>query len=324
MPLATPPPALTWNAQALWQDLSPLLPGLTVEVVAQTGSTNADLLERGHQIHRARRTGEPSSADTTHGTAMPSAGGRRQADLRPYLLVAERQTQGRGRQGKVWLSAPGASLTFSLALPLAPKNWMGLSLAVGLSLAETLDPSALAPDGRPPAPRIGLKWPNDLLLIDARCVGRKLGGILIETVPVGDKRLAVIGVGINLATQPDAGALPWGQAHAQELVPGLNAPQLLARLAPALVKAVLAFEQHGFAPLVAPYAKRDLLKGMAVSTSLAELPNGVADGVDSQGMLWLRHGERRSAVGSGEISLLRDTKAMPSTLQVPHNESRPC
>ena len=82
--------------------------------------------------------------------------------------MAEQQTAGRGRQGKAWWSEAGASLTFSLGLPLAPGDWSGLSLAVGLALADALDPlpgAGLASPAGPP-PRLGLKWPNDLILLD--------------------------------------------------------------------------------------------------------------------------------------------------------------
>src|SRR4051812_25393713 len=93
----------------------------------------------------------------------------RAGEMDPVLLVAERQTSGRGRLGRGWRSAPGESLTFSLGLKLGPADWSGLSLAVGVSLAETLHP------------RIQLKWPNDLWVGD-----RKLGGILIETASFGN------------------------------------------------------------------------------------------------------------------------------------------
>jgi hypothetical protein len=134
---------------------------LTVEVVAAIGSTNTELLAR------ARRALASAPADAA----------------KPALLVAVQQTAGRGRQGKVWQSgtgtAVGASLTFSLALPLAPADWSGLSLAVGLALVDALDPPL---PGQPP--RLGLKWPNDLILLDeggrAPHIGRKAGGILIS------------------------------------------------------------------------------------------------------------------------------------------------
>ncbi|HJV95795.1 MAG TPA: biotin--[acetyl-CoA-carboxylase] ligase, partial [Albitalea sp.] len=121
---------LRWGAEALWEELAPQLPGLSVEVVARIASTNSALLERARIV-------VPPSDDGDLAQVRPSvesaAFGRRAADLQPCLLVAEHQTHGRGRQGRVWQAAPGASLTFSLGLPLSPKDWSGLSLAVGVA-----------------------------------------------------------------------------------------------------------------------------------------------------------------------------------------------
>ena len=108
--------------------------GVAVEVVRETGSTNADLLAR---------------------AASLSA---------PLLLVAEHQTAGRGRAGRSWLSSPEGSLTFSLAWKFegGPQALSGLPLAVGVALAETL-----AKLGQP----VELKWPNDLLKDGAKLAG---------------------------------------------------------------------------------------------------------------------------------------------------------
>lgn len=294
---------LHWGAEALWQQLQPLLPGLSVEVVARIDSTNTTLLERARQAAPAlgARQSDPP------GMALPPSG-RRAADAQPCLLVAEQQTRGRGRQGKVWQSSVGASLTFSLALPLAPADWSGLSLAVGLALAEALD--ATQPGQ---ATRLGIKWPNDLLLRDAAApggIGRKIGGILIETVQAGAQRVAVVGVGLNLQPlppQPDAPELSWGHACLQEWLPGITAPQALARVALPLVQALKAFERGGFAPLQGAFAARDVLAGLPVTTTLPGLPQGVADGVDHTGTLWLQvpgpQGPQRQPVASGEVSL---------------------
>ena len=287
---------LDWGAEALWQRLLPLLPGLSVEVLASCTSTNTLLLDRIRGINPARRQ------DWRPPGQQPSGPGRRQSDGQPNLLVAEHQTQGRGRQGKSWQSAAGASLTFSLALPLAPADWSGLSLAVGLALADALDPPL---PGQPP--RLGLKWPNDLLLLDTPAdgsapTGRKLGGILIETVMAGPQRMAVVGIGLNVQPQ-SLDALSWGYGCLQELDPACTAPLALARVAPALVQALLDFERAGFAPCQAAYARRDSLFGRAVSTSLPGLPTGIADGVDASGTLWLRADGQRLPVQSGEVSL---------------------
>jgi BirA family biotin operon repressor/biotin-[acetyl-CoA-carboxylase] ligase len=100
--------------------------GVAVEVVRETGSTNADLLAR-----------------------VPAL----QA---PLLLIAENQTAGRGRAGRSWLSSAAGSLTFSLAWKFerGPQQLAGLPLAVGVALAETLARLGV---------QVQLKWPNDLL-----------------------------------------------------------------------------------------------------------------------------------------------------------------
>jgi len=103
--------ALRWPAESIWEAVSPLLPGFTVEVLPALPSTNTELMQRA----RAGRT-------------------------EPVLLVAEQQTAGRGRLGRTWASGVGDSLTFSLGLPLAPADWSGLSPAVGVAVAEALHP----------------------------------------------------------------------------------------------------------------------------------------------------------------------------------------
>ncbi|NRF66212.1 biotin--[acetyl-CoA-carboxylase] ligase [Aquincola sp. S2] len=278
---------LQWGAETLWQRLTPLLPGLSVEMVARIDSTNTQLLER------ARRAGAHDDA------ASASTHGRRAGDTQPCLLVAESQTRGRGRQGKPWYSTAGASLTFSLSLPLKPPDWSGLSLAVGIAVADALDPL-----GAGQAPRIGLKWPNDLMLLESDGPGRKLGGILIETVPVGQRRMAVIGIGLNVLPQA-LKDLSWGYACLQEFLPAIDAPQALAQVAEPLVRLLLDFERHGFAPLQPRYARRDALLGKPVTTSFAEAPEGVAEGVDADGALLLRVGTARQRITSGEVVSVR-------------------
>jgi BirA family biotin operon repressor/biotin-[acetyl-CoA-carboxylase] ligase len=289
---------LHWGAEALWQRLVPLLPGLSVEVVGRTDSTNTRLIERARAA-----SGDPDAPISRPGQIDARAEGegtphgRRVADLEPCLLVAEHQMRGRGRMGRDWQSVPVGSLTFSLALQLAPHDWSGLSLAVGLAIAEALD----APQGSPPAPpRIGLKWPNDLWLIDGPGAGRKLGGILIETVSVGRRRMCVVGVGLNVQPQAHEGLVA---ACLQEIVPGLGAPEALALIAEPLVRELQRFEREGFAPLVARYARRDVLAGQPVTTTDALVPEGVAEGVDESGALRVRVGDALHRIVSGEVSV---------------------
>ncbi len=285
-----------WNLDALQHTLALLQPGLAVEIAASLESTNSALLERARA-----------------GLAAPC------------LLVTESQTKGRGRQGKAWQSAAGASLTFSLSLPLSASDWSGLSLAVGLALAEALDaPHSSQPTGG--APRLMLKWPNDLMLYPPPgqwpeqtpeqspkqspgghdVLPRKLGGILIESLPLAGQRIAVIGVGLNIAPRPDAASdhvLSQGYAWLQELQPGVTAAQALAQLASPLLAMLKAFERHGFAALRDRYAARDALLGQRLTTTLPDLPEGVADGVANDGALWLRAAGRRHRLISGEVSV---------------------
>jgi BirA family transcriptional regulator, biotin operon repressor / biotin---[acetyl-CoA-carboxylase] ligase len=276
-------PHLHWGAEALWEQLQPVLPGLSVEVVARLDSTNTRLLERARDL-----------------------GGDPDADLAPCLLVAEEQTAGRGRLGRGWVSAPGRSLTFSLALPMAPVQWGGLSLAVGVALADALDPLAAAPA----ASRLALKWPNDLWLHDATAPagGRKLGGILIETVAVGTQRMVVVGVGLNVRPreEPASGAttpLHHGYACLQELSPAASAPAALAAVAVPLAQALKRFEREGFAPFLDAFTRRDLLRGRAVGVSGGLVLEGTAEGVDALGALVVRAAGVCHLVVSGEASV---------------------
>jgi BirA family biotin operon repressor/biotin-[acetyl-CoA-carboxylase] ligase len=306
---------LAWDTEALQRQLEPQLPGVTVQVLPQCSSTNTTLVEQARQAE-----------DT----------------FAPGLLVAEQQTAGRGRLGRGWVSEAGASLTFSLALPLARQDWAGLSLVVGLAVAEALDPTP--PAGRALAPRIGLKWPNDLWLCDSQRAqtdlqapapapapatatatatataivpaGRKLGGILVETVVAGPRRVAVVGIGLNICPLPAARAAALGRdvACLQELDAAITAPAALARVALPLARALRQFERDGFADFAAGYARRDVLRGCEVTTTDATLPAGTAEGVDNDGALLVRRGGQRQRIVSGEVSVLPAEPAAPRRL----------
>lgn len=260
---------LYWPAQALQQELAAHLPGITVEVLDTVDSTNSELMRRAR------------------------AGWRE-----PVLLVAERQTAGRGRLGRTWHSdgpvadaarsdgvagAASGALTFSLGLFLAPQDWSGLSLAVGLAVARSLHPA------------LQLKWPNDIWL-----QGRKLAGILIETASFAERRYVIVGIGINIAPREGTG-LSTAPAWLQELLPGLDAPAVLQRLAPALVQAVLLFEARGFAPFHAPFQQRDALAGRAVVLSDGTV--GSAAGVDAAGALLVHTAAGMKHITSAEVSV---------------------
>lgn len=279
--------SLRWPAEAIWEAVVPQLPGFSVEVLPSVDSTNTELMRRA-----------------------------RAGLCDPTLLVAEQQTAGRGRLGRVWQSDVGASLMMSLGLPLTPADWSGLSLAVGVSVAESLQP-ALPPVGGQ-APRVGLKWPNDLWISG----DRKLGGILVETAsfvaPQGDSgdaartgsatRFVVVGIGINV--QPRSGdGMSMPPASLQDVEPGLTAPEALRRIVPPLVAMLQSFEGYGFSPMQARFAQRDILQGRAVTLSDGQA--GMAHGVGEDGALLVQTASGMQAVTSSEISV-RPTPVLPS------------
>ncbi len=289
MDAALAPPG--WDAERLREQLLPRLPGLSVKVMASCPSTNTWLVERA-----------------------------RGGDITPCLLVAQTQTAGRGRLGRSWSSsARGASLTFSLALPYAPRHadgWQGLSLAVGVALAEALDVGT-------GTPLLQIKWPNDVWLAQGPGRGRKLAGILIETVVVRAQRVAVIGVGVNVLNEvAEQHAADTGIAAWEAIQPAASAPKALAAIAPALVAALQDFERSGFADFEQRFAKRDLLRGQCVSTTLAAVPQGIAEGVDSRGALLVR-AQGVHALTSGDVSVrpLTAITALPAVTA--GNASRP-
>lgn len=280
-PLTLPPRRTTsaeeagagWGCQQLWERMSPAWPGLAVEVVARLGSTNAEVIDR------LRLAGRGA---ISHGS--------RADDLHPTLLVAVHQTQGRGRLGRIWQAVPGASLTFTLAVPLQRPDWSGLSLAVGVALARAVDPNGQ---------HIRLKWPNDLWLPDGQGSGRKLGGVLIEAMTVGSRRVAVVGVGMNIA---DQGHLP-AIAAVSEFLPQATPASVLASVGPALGQALRDFERHGLAAFADEFARRDLLAGGHVVTTDPVCPEGLATGVADDGALLVQRDGRVHRIVSGEVSV---------------------
>ncbi len=279
---------------------------LAIAVVAETGSTNADLRERAAGLQG------------------------------PLLLAAERQTAGRGRAGRSWLAEPGDSLCFSLAWRFTgPLHRLtGLSLAVGVALAECLRAPRLdgkgdtdGTDDIDDIDDIGgtpvmLKWPNDLL-VD----GAKLGGILIETAGAGsgapDGVWTVIGVGLNVRAnaQRDAG-IDQPVAALAAAGSAIDRNALLAQLAASLARALALFDREGLAPFVAPWDALHAHAGRAVAIieQGRTLHQGLALGIDGSGCLQLDTGAGIVKVAAGDVSLrAAPAPAVPvPASEVPH------
>jgi BirA family biotin operon repressor/biotin-[acetyl-CoA-carboxylase] ligase len=248
------------NLAALARTLGAHARRFDVDLLAECDSTNAVLLARAE-------AGAPGGA----------------------VVAAERQTAGRGRRGRAWISAPGDSLTFSLLWRFAPGTApAGLSLAAGLAVARGIEKLGVGDTV--------LKWPNDLLR-----GGRKLGGILVELVP-GAPHAAVIGVGLNLRL-PDT--LPAGLRESCAALGPCDPNLLLAAILGELLAVLEIFAAAGFAPLRADWRARHAYEDAPVRllSDFAPPRDGVCRGVDADGALLFESGGRVERVLSGEVSL---------------------
>jgi BirA family transcriptional regulator, biotin operon repressor / biotin---[acetyl-CoA-carboxylase] ligase len=260
-----------------------------IEIVEETGSTNADLMAR-----------------------MKALPQRANALARPIVRVAYLQTAGRGRRGRSWVAQPGDALLFSLAcvLPRPLEGLGGLSLALGSALVDGLRTLPVAAPGQ-----IALKWPNDVLL-----EGDKLVGILVETAwSTPDVTAVVIGIGTNvrgadelaakvgaLNASADAAAIPGTTPTALSRAwPGANLTDTLAAELNALEGALQRFAEGGFAPFQARWNACHAYAGREVTLyeQGKELLRGVAVGVDERGQLLVDAAHGRETVTTGDISL---------------------
>jgi len=222
---------------------------------------------------------------------------RRSAPLRGVaVLLAERQTGGRGRRGRQWASPLAANIYLSLSRAFAGglSRMGGLSLAAGVATGEALH--ALGFSGA------GLKWPNDVLV-----EGCKLGGLLVEGGGefAGPAR-AVIGLGLNVRMPAQTAAdisQPWTDLDTLAgVLTSRNevAAALLSHLLPALEQ----FEQEGLAPFLPRYAALDVLAGRTVRVEEAgTLHEGIADGLAEDGALRVLIDGSVRCFHAGEVSV---------------------
>ncbi|OCC23189.1 biotin--[acetyl-CoA-carboxylase] ligase [Croceicoccus estronivorus] len=185
----------------------PLELGTGIEFVAETGSTNADIVTR-----------------LRNGDLLPEG----------YWLVADRQTEGRGRQGRTWFDGMGNFMGSSLVHrqpsdPSAPSLALMAGLAVWDAVSRCIpDPSCMM-----------LKWPNDVLLGRA-----KLAGILLEAV----EQAVIVGIGVNLAMAPD---LPDRPATALSSIgPAPDRDVFATTLANSFAAELARWRQYGLEPLM--------------------------------------------------------------------------
>ncbi|WP_016954148.1 biotin--[acetyl-CoA-carboxylase] ligase [Catenovulum agarivorans] len=210
------------------------------------------------------------------------------------LSATDKQTQGRGRRGREWISPFAQNLYFSLGiqinLPMAELS--GLSLVVGIAVAKALQAHQLNPQ---------LKWPNDIYL-----TGKKLGGILIELEGNFEPPYSVvIGVGLNVNMVESAQNIDQAW-NSLALHTGNNwqRTQVLIDLVNEINQQVELFYQQGFAPFAKLWPHFDVYLNQQVNIVSGErVEQGTNIGVDERGNLLLQQGNIVKSITGGEVSL---------------------
>ncbi|MCV7341968.1 biotin--[acetyl-CoA-carboxylase] ligase [Mycobacterium haemophilum] len=237
-----------------------------LDVVAQTGSTNADLLAR-------------------------AASG---IDIDGAVLIAEHQTAGRGRHGRGWSASPRAQITMSIGVSVADvpvAAWGWLSLATGVAVLDTVAPmlDVTGVDA-------GLKWPNDVV-----ASGGKLAGILAEVA----QPAIVVGVGLNVTQAPEEVDGPGATSLLDLGVPAPDREQLVRRLLRELDARVGQWRRAD-PQLMADYRARSLTLGSRVRAELPGGTDvvGTARGIDDQGRLCLETGRETEGAAEGQTVVI--------------------
>jgi len=217
-----------------------------------------------------------------------------------WLCLAERQTAGRGRRGREWVSPFGSNIYLSILwrFSLAPMELSGLSLAAGLAVVRALNQLGVT--------EVGLKWPNDILWQE-----QKLAGLLLEVTGESEgPSQVVLGLGLNTQMSNKQGESidqPWvdlTQIPGGEAV-GRN--QLAAELIHQLINALECFEAHGLSPLMEEWQQQDLYQNKMVTLRMGNRTVvGQHVGIDENGALLLFHAGEIKAYYAGEVSLRLD------------------
>lgn len=226
----------------------------------------------------------------------------RHANPALQVCLAESQSAGRGRRGRVWISPFAQNIYCSIGWGfeggLAALE--GLSLAVGLVVVRALQRYGIG--------GLELKWPNDVLYQD-----QKLAGVLIEMTgdPAGYCQV-VIGVGINVAMGDDSAQAitqPWIDLRnivGQQGLPSISRNQLVATLIDELVLMLNGYELAGFADYCIEWQSLNAHAGQIVELhNGANVCSGVCVGVNEVGALVLETARGRETFHGGEISLRR-------------------
>lgn len=261
-----------------------------------------DLLDqekiRGGLSEQTSREIELSVLSEVDSTNAEVARRLQQNPLATPVIIADFQTSGRGRRGRVWESPKGQNLYLSMGLSL-PGGFAaldGLSLVLGVAVAKALE--ALGAEG------VGLKWPNDLF-----AGGQKFAGILVEIQ--GELQEGVVqviaGIGINVhMTESEGVDQPWTSLAIQWPGVAWTRNAVASSVIEQVALAASEFAERGFSAFRSAWQARDIFRGLVLSTRNGEL-EGVGAGIDANGNYLLDIEGELVPVRAGDISLRAKT-----------------
>jgi BirA family biotin operon repressor/biotin-[acetyl-CoA-carboxylase] ligase len=209
------------------------------------------------------------------------------------ICVAEMQTKGKGRSGKIWESPKNSNIYLSIGTLLNKdiSELDGFSILIALNICRALKNIYKI--------RAKVKWPNDLYL-----KGKKFGGILIETKVVNNKLALVIGIGLNVFMKNNEFIdQEWTSLHIENPLLKINRDLLISEIISEISKDLPIFLKKGFKLYKRDFEKLNILKNKKVIVSNYPSSNCIALDVNDDGSLNLLVDEIKRKVSSGEVSL---------------------
>lgn len=210
-------------------------------------------------------------------------------------VLAHEQTAGRGRAGRSWQAAAGASLCLSIGLPMAGHSLPFLPLCVGVAVAQQLETLGVP---------VRLKWPNDLLL-----GSQKLGGVLCESFQTEGGAITIVGLGLNIHPLDVPQAVNGqGSASLAQSMSGVEPPtarSLAEKLVPAILETIHAAQRQGISSIFNDFTQRDAWLGREVQVieQGSVVTRGKAMGIDEHGAYLVITERGLQAINSGDLSL---------------------
>ncbi len=214
----------------------------------------------------------------------------------PFVVIAEKQTDGKGRRGRQWEGgvAQNIMLSFGWQFESGTGAIEGLSLAVGVAVARVLKQLGVQ--------NIGLKWPNDILIN-----GQKICGILLEMIANSDVCQVIIGIGLNIKMVPQDMTKvdqPWTDLRTILGAP-LSRNHIVTLLTSELTQVCQVFDQGlGMSTLLDEWMQYDVLTGSEVSIQTGNKQEfGVVKGISETGALIVDDGTAIRHLYGGEVSV---------------------